>query len=44
MLCSQNQDLYHASRRGDVTRVKQLLSLGANPNHPSTRQFDVSCV
>ena len=36
MFCSQNQDLYDASGRGDVTRVKELLSQGADPNHASS--------
>ena len=44
MLCSQNQELWNASKRGDVTRVKHLLSLGADPNHYSTGEYDVSCV
>ena len=46
MLCSQNQDLWDASKRGDVTGVKQLLSRGADPNHHrhhSTGHY-VSCV
>ena len=43
MLCSQNQDLYNASERGDVTEVKQLLSRGADPNHHDPRDV-VSCV
>ena len=41
MLCSQNKDLFGASERGEVTRVKQLLSEGADPNHH--RDY-VSCV
>ena len=44
MLCSQNEDLWDASYRGEVTRVKQLLSQGADPNHHSTGRYDVSCV
>ena len=43
MLCSQNEDLFDASDRGDVTRVKQLLSQGADPNHHDPRD-EVSCV
>ena len=31
MLCSLNQDLYDACKRGNVTR-KELLTLGANVN------------
>ena len=30
---SLNQDLYDACKNGDVTRMKQLLLLGANVNH-----------
>ena len=44
MLCSQNIDLYNASARGDVTRVKQLLLRGADPNHHGTGEYHVSCV
>ena len=43
MLCSQNQDLCDASARGKVTRVKQLLSQGVDPNHHDPRDY-VSCV
>ena len=44
MLCSQNKDLYSACKDGKVTRVKELLSLGADPNHHSTGEDEVSCV
>ena len=46
MLCSQNKDLWDACDSGNVTRVKRLLSEGADPNHhrPGTGVFDVSCV
>ena len=30
---SLNQDLYHACKNGDVTRMKELLTLGANVSH-----------
>ena len=33
MLCPLNKDLYDACKRGDVTRIKELLSLGADVNH-----------
>ena len=42
MLCSQNEDLYKACQRGDVTRVKELLSRGAYLNYHNPG--DVSCV
>ena len=44
MLCSQNKDLYQACSRGDVTRVKELLSRGADPNYHDPRLGYVSCV
>ena len=42
MLCSQNQDLFDASERGVVTRVRQLLLGGADPNYHNPSR--VSCV
>ena len=32
MLCSLNKDLYDARKNGNVTRMKELLTLGANVN------------
>ena len=43
-VCSQNEDLYTACERGDVSEVKKLLSRGGDVNYHTTRLHEVSCV
>ena len=43
MLCSQNQELRDACEDGDITRVYELLTLGADINYHDPRD-EVSCV
>ena len=44
MLCSQDQELIDACSGGKVTRVSELLSLGADINYHDPRVDEVSCV
>ena len=42
MLCSQNEELYTACKRGRLVEVKRLLSLGGDVNYHSTDKYEVS--